>query len=89
MIKKAEIIETGMATNGMIVLLQSRRKMKIISETKPNARIRVSSTSESEFRTGTVKSFPNAISYSFGAVFLISSKRFLNSSTIANELAPR
>ncbi|MND93824.1 hypothetical protein D3C80_860220 [compost metagenome] len=87
--KNAEIIDTGMATNGIIVLLQSRKKIKMMIDTSTKASIRVSSTSESEFRTGTVKSFPRAISYSLGAVFLISSNRFLNSSTMARELAPR
>ena len=59
--KNAEIMETGIATNGIRVLRQSRRKIKMISATRPKARNNVSSTSESEFRTGTVKSFPSEI----------------------------
>jgi hypothetical protein len=42
----------------MIVLLQSRKKTKMISATSTKARSRVSPTSEREFLTGTVKSFP-------------------------------
>ena len=57
--KNAEMMETGMATNGMMVLLQSRRNTKMINATRPNASNNVSPTSDKELRTGTVKSFPS------------------------------
>ena len=56
MMKKPEMMLTGMAITGMIVERQSRRNRKMISATSPKAITSVSSTSATERRTKRVKS---------------------------------
>ena len=54
--KNVAMIETGIATTGMSVDLQSRRKRKMIITTRPKAMKIVSSTSVTVFLTKVEKS---------------------------------
>ncbi|MNX93908.1 hypothetical protein D3C86_1261200 [compost metagenome] len=71
MMKNVPIREIGMAIIGINVVLQSRRKRKMMITTRPNAIKMVSSTSEMDLRMFCVASKATPRRTSGGSSFLI------------------
>ena len=86
--KKAPVSDTGIATTGINVVRQSRRKEKITRITSPKARKIVCCTSRIDRLMYFVVSKPIATSMSAGRSFLICGMRRWNSSAISILLAP-